>query len=131
MTPGDVIWVELPPVQGHEQMGLRPAVVLQDDSAASGSPLVIVVPLTTAKRAIRFPGAVAIQASTTNGLSAPSVALVHQIRALDRYRLRHTIGRLEAAQLAQIVRALDYLLGRNIGPTAAPPPAGDQSATNV
>jgi mRNA interferase MazF len=112
MRPGDVVWVELPVVQGHEQMGSRPAIVLQDDTVASGSPLVVLIPLTTVGRAIRFPGAVEIPPSPVNGLTLRSIALVHQIRALDRRRLRNTIGKLDDERLVAIVSALDSLLGR-------------------
>ncbi|HEY1381165.1 MAG TPA: type II toxin-antitoxin system PemK/MazF family toxin [Gemmataceae bacterium] len=112
MTPGEVYWVELPLANGHEQAGRRPAVVMQDDAAAAHSPMVFVVPLTTAAAATRYPGVVPVPATQENGLRADSFALVFQFRAVDRRRLRDRIGTVAADQVAALFAALDGLTGR-------------------
>jgi mRNA interferase MazF len=116
MTPGDVHWVELPPANGREQAGRRPAVVVQDDNFAGGSPLVLVVPVTSADAAQRFPAVVAVTATGENGLSQDSFALVFQLRALDRRRFRERLGAIGPDVLASIHAALDQLLGRRPAP---------------
>lgn len=116
MKPGDIYWVDLPPSQGREQAGRRPAIVLQDDGYAGGLPLFIAVPLTTAAASRRFAGTVPIPATADNGLSQDSVALVFQLRALDRRRLRERIGTIGAEALATIYHELDRLTGHQ------PPP---------
>lgn len=55
MTPGDFHWVELPPANGHEQAGMRPGVILQDDAYGGELPVVLVAPVTTAVAAVRMP----------------------------------------------------------------------------
>jgi hypothetical protein len=49
-------WVELPDSGGREQAGRRPAIILQNDMYAASLPTVLVVPLSSAIAALRFPG---------------------------------------------------------------------------
>jgi mRNA-degrading endonuclease toxin of MazEF toxin-antitoxin module len=63
---GDIHWVELPNVGGREQSGKRPAIFLQDDAYAGSLPTTIVVPLSSAVAALRFPGTALIKASLNN-----------------------------------------------------------------
>ncbi len=61
---------------------------------------------------LRFPGTLLIQPTPQNGLLVPSVALVFQMRVLDkRYCLRR-MGERDVATLSQIWALLDNLLGR-------------------
>ncbi len=120
MSIGDIHWVELPAVGGHEQAGRRPALLLQDDAYAGQSPVVLAVPLTTALASQRFPATVTVQPTAENGLRDPSVALVFQLRAVDRRRVREKMGMVSAEVLAQIFAALDQLVGRT-RPTVPPP----------
>lgn len=112
MNLGDICWVELPPANGHEQVGRRPAVILQDEAYAGTLPVVIVVPLTGTIPASRFPGTVLIDPTPGNGLRTPSVVLVFQVRAVDRRKVREKIGTIGAEPLAQIYKSLDQLIGR-------------------
>jgi mRNA interferase MazF len=105
-------WIELPPGTGHEQSGRRPAVVVQDQTYAGVLPVVLVLPLTTATAARRFPGTVLIHPDPENGLREASVVLVFQMRAIDRRRIGGWIGAVDASGLAQIFAALDKLMGR-------------------
>ena len=111
MKPGDVYWVTYPEANGHEQTGRRPSIILQDDSFASGSPLVLAIPLTTATGVTRYPGVVLVPADPQNGLAADSYAMVFQLRATDRRRFQSKIGEVNAVVLAQIYQALDLLTG--------------------
>jgi mRNA interferase MazF len=88
--------VQLPTANGHEQRRRRPAVILQDDRYAGGLPVVLVVPLTTARAAMRFAGTPLIQPTAENGLQQASVALVFQLRAIDRRRIEERIGSVSA-----------------------------------
>src|SRR5262245_3923760 len=63
--------------------GRRPAVILQDEQYAGGLPVVLVVPLTTARATMRFAGTTLIRPMAKNGLPQTSVALMFQLRAID------------------------------------------------
>jgi mRNA interferase MazF len=85
MMPGEIYWVDFHDSGSRGQAGKRPAIVLQDDTRFPVvSPMVVVVPLTTKTAATRFPATLRIDPSAANGLTAPSIALVFQIRAVDR-----------------------------------------------
>jgi mRNA interferase MazF len=112
MQRGEIWHVRLPLVSGREQGGERPGIVLQGASEGQSSPLVIVIPLTSQLAALRFPGTLMIEPSSDNGLTAPSVAMVFQIRALDRARFARRIGHVRAEQVEEIFTRLDFLLGR-------------------
>ena len=111
MTVGDLHWVQLPTANGHEQGGRRPAVILQDDHYAGGLPVVLVVPLTTARATMRFAGTVLIQPTAENGLPQVSVALVFQLRAFDRRRVQERIGSIGETVLREVLAELDKLTG--------------------
>lgn len=111
MQPGDLYWVKYPQLDGREQAGERPSIVLQDDTGPLRSPLVLAIPLTTTPLSGRFPSIVFIPADPANGLPQDSYAMVFQLRATDRRRFLRRIGTLTPTVLAQIYDALDQLTG--------------------
>ena len=68
MSPGEIYWVDLPGANGHEQRGRRPGIVLQDEQSVGELPVVIVIPLTTSRAALRFRGTTTIAAPPESGL---------------------------------------------------------------
>lgn len=113
MKRGDVIGVNLPPPDGSpgaEQFGARPAIVVQSNTARANIATLFIVPLTTNQRAMKYQGSVLIQPSGTNGLKAPSVALVHQLRAMDKSRMYGKLGTLGRSDLVKIDAELRTLL---------------------
>ena len=112
MTRGEVWRVRIPPAPGHAQTGERPAVILQELAFNNLLPTTLIVPLTSQLSASRFSGTVLIQPDQQNGLTVPSVALVFQMRVLDRRNCLRPLGTLDAATLDQIFAELDKLTGR-------------------
>lgn len=106
MKKGEIWVVDIPSTGGHEQYGMRPVVVVADTQSA----VTIGIPCTTNMRALRFPHTVSIAASRTNGLEQDSIALVLQIRAIDKKRLKKKIGMLEKPLLQKVERELRKLL---------------------
>ena len=102
MKPGDIYWVEIPTANGHEQAGLRPAIVLQSERLTFKLTTIQIVPLTTRLKARRFPATILLSPDSHNHLSAKSIALVFQLRAIDRKRLKSKLGSVNALQLAHI-----------------------------
>jgi|SRR3989344_26448 len=106
MKKGEIWIVEFASTDGHEQEGTRPVIVLADTE----SNISIVVPFTSNIQALRFPHTVEIEPSKHNGLGPKSVALVFQIRAIDKRRFRNKIGELEASKMEKINKILGTLL---------------------
>lgn len=102
MVPGDIYLVEIPPSGAHEQAGVRPAVILQNPSYFNRLSTVLIVPLTGQLKALHFPGTLRIRPDAQNRLQKESVALVFQLRAIDRRRLKAKLGVLDAVTLGQI-----------------------------
>jgi mRNA interferase MazF len=61
---------------------------------------------------MRFAGTTLIRPTAENGLRQASVALVFQIRAIDRHRIQERIGSVSAEVLHEIFAELDKLTGR-------------------
>lgn len=96
LESGEVWLADLPPGRGHEQLGKRPVLVVRDVPTAG---IAIVAPLTKTIGNNRFPFTFAVDPSKHNGLDVQSVALLFQIRAIDKIRLIHRMGKLEANHL--------------------------------
>ena len=113
MARGDVLRIEFPISQGpgSEQTGTRPAIAVDIDLPGSNLPTLMVVPLTSQLNAQRFPYTFVVTPSNHNGLTVPSVALCFQLRAIDRARVRQTIGMLEQQYMDQLTLEMKRMLG--------------------
>ena len=107
MKKGDVWIVEFPSANGHEQYGLRPGIIIAD----TPTNVVIVIPCTANLQTLRFPFTLRLDPSKKNGVDAPTIALLLQIRALDRRRFIKKVGVLERNALIKINRLLKTFLG--------------------
>ena len=103
---GEVWEARLDPVEGSEQGGTRPVVVVSRDAINATSRVILVVPCTTYRQERRiYPSQVLLRASD-GGLTSDSVALGEQVRALAKTRLLSRRGALSVQALAQVERAL-------------------------
>ena len=76
--------------EGSEQNGLRPAVVVQNDTGNVFSNTTIVCPLTTKEKTMTITHVILLPRDC--GILHPSVVLCEQIRAIDKSRIRRKIG---------------------------------------
>ena len=106
MKKGEIFLVEVPSSNGHEQTGMRPVIILTDTEAN----IAIIIPFTSNLQALRFPHTLEVKASQKNGLSIDSIALLFQIRAIDKKRLKNKIGDLEENYLKESDQILKKLL---------------------
>lgn len=90
MKKGDICIVNLVAGVGHEQYGQRPAILISNTRIK----IAIVIPLTTNLEALRFPYTLTIFPDKQNNLTQESVALIFQIRAIDKSRILKTIGKI-------------------------------------
>lgn len=107
MKKGEIWLVNFPSTDGHEQSGTRPVVIISEIEAN----IVLVIPLTSNLQALRFPHTLEIKPSKLNRLSAVSVGLAFQLRAIDKRRLKTKIGQIEEIILKRIDELLKMLLG--------------------
>ena len=110
MNRGDVFDARLDPVEGCEQAGVRPVVIVSRDALNAASPVVVVVPVTTLRQGRRlYPSQVVVPAGE-GGLAADSVALGEQVRAIATHRLASRRGALPRATMDRLGRALRITL---------------------
>jgi mRNA interferase MazF len=106
---GDIFLANLSPVKGHEQSGLRPVVVLQKTLLNQKLNTVMIVPLTSNMKARNFLLTHFLPTSVTN-LTHDSVALVFQIRTIDKSRLTKHICCLSDDQIVILKEKLGYAI---------------------
>ena len=100
---GDIYKADLSPVVGSEQGGIRPVVIVQNDMGNRYSPTIIVVPITTRLNKRNLPTHTKINNSS---LLKESIALMEQIRTIDKSRLIEFIGVLNESEMNRITEAL-------------------------
>ena len=110
MRRGEVWRVRIPFAPGRAQAGDRPALIVQNDSMIGSLPTVLIVPFTSTPGAARFPGTLVVSPDGRNGLTLPSIALVFQLRALDKRDLQQRLGILDAAALDGVMALIDQLI---------------------
>lgn len=86
---GDLFYADLSPVVGSEQGGIRPVLVIQNNNGNKYSPTTIVAAITSQKKKSSLPTHIKI---SSGGLPKDSVALLEQIRTIDKSRLKEKIG---------------------------------------
>jgi mRNA interferase MazF len=110
MRRGEVWRVRIPIAPGQAQAGTRPALIVQNDPLIASLPTVLIIPFTSTSGAARFPGTIVISPDGRNGLTVPSVALVFQLRALDKRDCQQRIGVLDSQTLDDVVALIDALI---------------------
>ena len=91
---GDMYYADLSPVIGSEQGGIRPVLIIQNDTGNKYSPTVIAAAITSQMNKNRLPTHIEIS-SEEFGLKSNSVILAEQIRTIDKSRLKEKIGHIE------------------------------------
>ena len=109
---GEIYFVDLNPVRGREQAGVRPALVLSVDLLNRLPLVVTVVPGTDAANVRgNYPSVVHV-APDESGLPLDTVFLCFQVRAIDPGRFAgRAAGRLDSTAMARIEKSIRYCLG--------------------
>ena len=107
---GDIYYADLSPVVGSEQGGVRPVLIIQNDTGNRYSPTVIAAALTSQTNKAKLPTQLALSAPD-HGLPRDSVVLLEQVRTLDKRRLRERMGRVDGELMERIDAALAVSFG--------------------
>ena len=105
---GDIVWADLNPVKGHEQAGLRPALILSPEIFNDRSGTVIAMALTSQPQKASFPLTMEI---TSVSLPKPTWVKISQIRTLSVERLGKRMGHISNDEMNQIVEGLIEIIG--------------------
>ena len=105
---GDIVWADLNPVKGHEQAGLRPALILSPEIFNDRSGTVIAMALTSQPQKAGFPLTLELK---TGNLPRRSWAKISQVRTLSTERIGKLAGRLSHEEIAQVIEGLNEIIG--------------------
>jgi len=100
------IWrVRLDPVEGSEQGGTRPAVIISSDLLNHVLPVVTIAPITSRKTDRIFKTEVLIE-PPEGGLTHRSKIILYQTRAITKARAAEELGILTSSRMAEVDTAL-------------------------
>ena len=106
---GEVYYADLDPVTGHEQGGIRPVLVIQNDTGNYHSPTIIVIAVT--RRTFKKPKQPThVVLDDAQGL-APSLFMSEVVRTIDKRRVQSYVGRLTREQMRRVNAALLVSIG--------------------
>lgn len=103
---GEIWFASFDPVEGHEQAGQRPALVVSVNEL-NRTGLCMVVPGTTREK--RYPGRVKVLAGN-GGLERDTWFTCDQLRTVDRKRLRRYLGKPDPKYLRQALTQARFFL---------------------
>ena len=107
---GEIYYADLSPVVGSEQGGMRPVLIIQNDTGNRHSPTVIAAAITSQTGKANLPTHISLAARSC-GLTRDSVILLEQVRTLDKSRLRERMGRLDEPAMHQVDNAIAVSFG--------------------
>ena len=109
---GDIYFTDLGAVTSCCQCGVRPVIIVSNDTANEHSPTITVVPLTSQMKKRNQPTHVVLGHREATGLSKPSMVLCEQVRSLDKTALGNCVGRIVSRDaMNRITRGLQVQIG--------------------
>ena len=93
-----MFYADLSPVVGSEQGGIRPVLIVQNDTGNKYSPTVIAAAITSQIGKNKLPTHIEIDSKEV-GLKTDSIVLAEQIRTIDKSRLKEKIGHIDDEQV--------------------------------
>ena len=109
---GDIFYADLRPVVGSEQGGIRPVLIIQNDTGNKHSPTVISAAITSQMHKSKLPTHVELDSSRYD-MVKDSVILLEQLRTIDKRRLKDKVCHLDNDIIGQVNKALSVSLEMN------------------
>lgn len=105
---GEIYYADLSPVVGSEQGGVRPVLILQNDTGNKHSPTTIVAAITSRRTKADLPTHVTF---TADCMKTESTVLLEQIRTIDKTRLDGYIGKIDKKTMGAVDKAIVVSFG--------------------
>lgn len=101
---GDIYYADLRPVVGSEQGGVRPVLIIQNDTGNKHSPTVICAAITSRMKA-KLPTHVDLDSHKCE-IVRDSIVLLEQLRTIDKKRLKDKVCHVDSDTLSKVDKAL-------------------------
>ncbi len=104
------IWnVDLNPVRGSEQNGIRPCAVLQTNAANKFGMTILIAPFTSRNIEKLYPYEVKVDKTKVNNLKYTSKIKLDQIRVIDKSRFVQKMGEIDEVYTDKILEAIGVI----------------------
>lgn len=110
ISRGSIFYADLSGGSGSEQDGIRPVLIIQNDTGNKYSPTVIAAAITSKEKRSDLPTHVNL--SVKFGLRESSIVMLEQIRTLDKSRLGRYVGSIDDKTMQSVEKALAISLGQ-------------------
>ena len=103
---GEVVWLQFTPQAGHEQAGMRPALVVSPAAYNGKTGLMLCCPLTSQIKGYPF------EVRVTNNPKVAGAVLADQVKSLDwRVRKARRLTRVSDSNLTEVRGKIKALIG--------------------
>lgn len=108
INQGDIFLANLNPTKGHEQFSFRPILILQNNILNENLNTVIIAPITSNLIAKGFLTTYFLDKKTSK-LKSDSLILLHQIRTIDKSRLKKKINNIGEQNVTNIKQQFEFI----------------------
>ena len=108
MKQGEIWMTNLHPIEGSEQGGFRPVVIVSGNVLNDNAKVIWCCPLTT--RIKNYHGNLNLKPSVSNGLNLESEVLTLHVRSLSKSRLKQKIGYISSDELKVIHNCMNDIM---------------------
>lgn len=108
MKQGEIWYIDLNPIQGSEQAGIRPAVILSGNLMNTHLNVIWIAPLTTKIK--KYKGNPILTPNPANGLSSDSELLIFHLRSVSKERLIRKLGKITSGELKEALETVEDLI---------------------
>lgn len=95
VTKWEIYFCNLNPAEGSEQQGIRPVIIISNNSVNHNLPVSTVIPLSSVSPDDKIYPTEIFLPNTITGLKKDSVAMIQQIRTISHSRLKNKAGMIE------------------------------------
>ena len=106
----EIYWADLNPIRGREQGGIRPVLVISKNIFNQRSGTTVVLAITSVKPKVKYPLVLELDCAS---LPKRSWVKLTQIRTISKQRFGDYIGQINAAQIREILAAINDLIGED------------------
>lgn len=105
---GDIVLVNLNNSIGHQQKGIRPAIIISNDVGNTHSPTVKIVPATSKRNGRNIPTHAFFKAEEMDGITMDSVFEAESECSINKFQIIEKLGEATEEQMSRIALALAY-----------------------
>lgn len=107
---GEIYYADLSPAVGSEQGGIRPVLIIQNNTGNRHAPTTIVAPITSRMSKHQLPTHIQLSPDSCE-LSCKGIVLLEQVMTIDKQRLGRRLGALTPELMKEVNEALAISIG--------------------